>query len=237
MKLTPAQRALVNSPGARELVRWVVRRYVRRYPATGADEVRALADEALVLAARRFDPDRGVPFAGYAAKRVTGHLTRQLGAERYRGFPALLSMVENAMVEKHAATTSPLDAADQTPAEARAFAASWVADRAAHYAVAVALGPKKPSSPEDDVNDRQLWHNAIAALEHAERDLAPELRRIVGRHYRDGLSIEDIADEIGKSRATTYRLHKKALDALRGRLLSQGVAAPPPTLEASPPSS
>ena len=59
-------------------MRRLSRKYRRRYPTIDYQEVEAIGFEGLALAALRFDPARGVPFAGFAQKRVEGHLSREL---------------------------------------------------------------------------------------------------------------------------------------------------------------
>jgi RNA polymerase sigma-B factor len=52
--------------------------YAARFKGRGVavEDLRQVAAEALVAAARAFDPGRGVPFAGYAAPTVLGRLKR-----------------------------------------------------------------------------------------------------------------------------------------------------------------
>jgi RNA polymerase sigma factor (sigma-70 family) len=55
----------------------MVRRMAARYRGTplGADDAYGVGSLALVEAARRFDPDHGAPFLGYAFPRVRGSMT------------------------------------------------------------------------------------------------------------------------------------------------------------------
>jgi RNA polymerase sigma factor (sigma-70 family) len=72
--LTEEQRLLAvrNLPLARALARLVE----EDCPITDRDDLRSTAYEALVEAARTFDPRRGIPFGAFARRRILGNLRR-----------------------------------------------------------------------------------------------------------------------------------------------------------------
>lgn len=59
--------------------RWCVRRFLARTPSAGRhrDDLTSEAMLALVTAASRFDPLRGVPFKRYAGARIDGRLSKR----------------------------------------------------------------------------------------------------------------------------------------------------------------
>ena len=78
--LAAEQRGLVTEHA--RVVQTVVRRHAARYEGlVSAEELTQAAQLALVAAARAFDPSRGVPFGGFAWKRVEGAVLRIAGRE------------------------------------------------------------------------------------------------------------------------------------------------------------
>ena len=81
-----------GDPAAREaLVRRflpMARRLAWRYRRGGepADDLVQVASVALVKALERFDPDRGVPFSGYAVPTIVGELKRHLRDTRWAAY-------------------------------------------------------------------------------------------------------------------------------------------------------
>ncbi|MEQ9323023.1 MAG: sigma factor, partial [Polyangiaceae bacterium] len=159
-RLTPAQKALVRSDAAEQLVDWVRRVYAPRFPEAEPDDIVALAREALVLAAVRFDPGRGVRFATYASHRVRGHLLRQLSSARYRKAPieALLAESER---QKETRAADDMDAASLTPEQSRQATRAWTDARCWELAIATMLHPVVTATPEEVA----AWQQARLALE------------------------------------------------------------------------
>ena len=80
LPLTPEQWALVTAPESQSMAESIVRNMGDLGWRFGArlDDLRAHALDGLIAAARRFDPDRGIPFGGFAWLRVRGHVLRAI---------------------------------------------------------------------------------------------------------------------------------------------------------------
>lgn len=185
------------------------------------DDLASNGREALLGAARTFDPDRGIPFRRWAALRIRGSMidaARQGGnlpKRVYRKLRALQAAdrVHDVANEDLAATPP------RTPEEADAK----LSDQLATAAMAAAVGflairntealerAEDPShSPESDVGHAELLARVKAAI--AER---PEQERaLLTRHYFDDVTFEEAAKELGLSKSWASRLHARAIEGL-----------------------
>ncbi len=192
------------------------------------DELRSLGMEGLLAAARRYDPDKGVPFRGYATFRVRGAMidgVRKNGALPRRTHQKLKALEVGTRFAEDSAeerTTRP------PPGQTRADAQAALDDYLARVATAMAVGllattariedghvvAVSPDEPADDVLAREqmleLIKSQIDKLPHEEREL-------LRRHYFEGERFDQVADELGMSKSWASRLHTRAV----GRLTQQ----------------
>ena len=220
-RLTPAQKALVRSAEAEQLVAWAARVYGGRFPEAERDEIVALAREALVLAARRYDPSRGASFATFASYRVRGHLTRELCAAHHRKAPIEALLAESERRRVVAGPNDDLAAAAQTPEQARQASKAWTDARCWELAIAAMLHPVATPTPEELAG----WRQARAALAEGRAALPAEQALILRRRFDEGATMRSIAGELGKSTDTVHRQMEQALTALRWHLEGEGVTA------------
>lgn len=205
-----------------ELVEVLARQMRRQFgPHVQVDDLASQGREALLAAARSFDPDKGVPFRRWANLRVRGAMidaVRQSGhvpKRVYRKLRALQSadLVHDAANEENAATPpqSP-EAADakleaQLGTAAMAMAFAFLSMRQGE-ALEEALDPDH--SPESNVGQAELLDHVRAAI--AER---PEQERmLLMRHYFDDVTFEEAARELGLSKSWASRLHSRAIEAI-----------------------
>jgi RNA polymerase sigma factor FliA len=188
------------------LVRHLAARMIHRVrPYVEKDDLIAIGTEALLRAAERFDPSRGVSFGTFAYLRVRGAMCESIGAvgplsrgmmRRRRGrperrvLPAVLQFDETepprtgaALRDLCEALTSAIDASRLTPR------------------LGVALGAL-------DDRDRQL----------------------ILRHYFAGDTLDEIGRDMGHSRSWASRIHTRALARLRAALEPAGRAAAIPSV-------
>ena len=215
-RLTPAQKALVTSSEAQQLVQYATRLFTFLSPNAPVDELTSVANEELVRAARRYDPTHGARFATYASKGVVGRLTDRLTAE------ARFQQWRNAIAFHSLALQPSLDSARDTPDQATERLHRRLGAAFAARAVA-ALAAVDPLSPEQSVSLTQQWHRAIAALKRGRAQLPRDQAVVIQRHFYEGVSVEAVASEIGCSRSAAYRLRKEALDRLCRFLIAEGV--------------
>jgi len=151
----------------------------------------SIGTEALLQASRRFDRSRNVPFGSFAYRRVRGAMIEGLGAAgpHSRG---------RRRRRAGRPERGPLpflceyDDRRQVGAGRRELVAQLA----------------------EQIDDHRLQarlESAMAALDEREHDL-------IRRHYLEGEPLQDIARDLGISRAWASRLHARALLRLRDQL-------------------
>ena len=194
------------------------------------EDLTSIGREALLAAARSFDPDRGVPFRRWAALRVRGAMmdgvrsNGSLPRRVYRKLRALQAAdrVHEVLGEEQAAApivnADAADAAlsDQLATAAMAMAIGFLTMRAGE-ALTRARDPK--DSPEDEVGHAELLGRIRAAI-----DERPEAERtLLQRHYFDEVSFDEVARELGLSKSWASRLHTRAIEGIQKTLKRKGV--------------
>ncbi|MBK6695682.1 MAG: sigma-70 family RNA polymerase sigma factor [Myxococcales bacterium] len=211
----------------------IIAKQVRRQlsPRLDLAELEAAGREGLFAAALAFDPERGVPFRKWAAIRTRGAMLDGLRAsgglprEVYRRLRALRAadLVQEGRVEDDATSPPPNSAVGDARVEetlqsmAMAMAAGFLAASSEGLAYVVDEG----LDPEEAVAEKRLLETLralIAARPEAER-------RLLERHYFDGVTVDEAAREIGLSKSWASRLHARAMVSLAAdakKLLSNG---------------
>lgn len=190
-------------------------------PYVQVDDLASQGREALLAAARSFDPDRGVPFRRWANLRVRGAMVDAIRSHGnlprrvYRQVRALQAAdrVHDAASEEQAATpvTNADDAAakiaDQLGSAAMAMAVGFLAMRSGD---ALERARDTSESPEEAVAREELMARIRAAI--AERPDAE--RRLLERHYFEDIAFEETARELGLSKSWASRLHSRAIEGV-----------------------
>lgn len=202
-----------------DLVDMLARQMRRQFgPHASVDDLASQGREALLAAARSFDPDRGVPFRRWVNLRVRGAMidgVRQSGnlpKRVYRKLRALQDadfVHEAASEEQVPATPEAADAkiGDQLGSAAMAMAVGFLAMRQTD-ALEAAKDPDH--SPESNVGHAELLARVKEAI--AER---PEQERVLlTRHYFDDVTFEEAAKELGLSKSWASRLHARAIEGV-----------------------
>lgn len=201
----------------------ILARHLRRQmgPYVDVDDLASQGREALVAAARTYDPDRGVPFRKWANLRIRGAMIDAVRARgnlpkrvyrKLRAMQAADRVQEVAAEEEAAAPPASAEAADERlsntlSASAMAMAASFLAMRSGD---AIDSARDDADSPEDALlraEMAKLLRDAIAAQPDAERHL-------LERHYFQDATFEEAARELGLSKSWASRLHARALEGL-----------------------
>ena len=184
------------------------------------DDLRSAAMLALVVSARNFDPDRGVPFANFAAIRIRGALKDELRgmdwatrtvrarsreAESVRGhLTAVLdrSPRPDEIAEAMEVTIRELHSLNADVARARVLSLQSLAESAD-----VDVPDDAAGGPEAVLIRREqlgYLHDAIA-------ELPMRLRIVVTGYFFDGRQMSDIALELGVTQSRVSQLCTKAL--------------------------
>ncbi|MBX3188368.1 MAG: sigma-70 family RNA polymerase sigma factor [Labilithrix sp.] len=209
----------------------IIARQIRRCCGAWVEEEELVAHgrEALLTAARSYDPERGATFRRWANLRVRGAMIELLRTQSYipknayRKLRAIQAAdrVHEAAAEETGAPPSP-EAAD-----------AQIGDRLASAAMAMALSFLKIQRGEaiDDARDpRESPEAAVARAELAAKIRAaiaerPEAeRRLLQRHYFDDVTMEEAGRELGLSKSWTSRLHARALEGVARSIKKQKLA-------------
>jgi len=213
------------------LVDMLARQMRRQFgPHVMVDDLASQGREALLAAARSFDPDRGIPFRRWACLRIRGAMidsVRQSGNLPKRVYRKLRALQAADLV--HDAANEELGAAPpQTPEAADAK----LGDQLASAAMAMALGflamrngealerAKDPDrSPESTVGHTELLMRIKEEIEK----LPDQERTLLLRHYFDDVNLDEAARELGLSKSWASRLHARGIEAVarsfrRGRV-------------------
>jgi RNA polymerase sigma factor for flagellar operon FliA len=174
------------------------------------------ATVGLLEALDRFEPDRGVLFESFAARRITGAVLNGIASssEIQRQIAARKQMI--------GLRVASLNELASMPAGAEALFAR-LAELAIGLAVGFALEESGMYAREEGayadntyagVELKQLKGRVRAAL----GALAPNQRRVLEAHYLQQMSFEDVATSMALTRGRISQIHKEALQNLRGLL-------------------
>jgi RNA polymerase sigma factor FliA len=211
----------------------IVARQVGRAIGTGIElgDLLSFGREGLLEAARRYDPERGVPFRAYANFRVRGAMidgVRVMGRlprrahDRLRGLEAASRTSEGALEDLQA---------PQPPGSGALQADQMLSEHLAAMATAMAVGlVAGPGRGEDGelvgvaVEDPEAQTAAAelrALLRSAIGELPEQESELVRRHYLEGERFDHVAKDLGLSKSWASRLHTRAIGRLTKRLRSQ----------------
>jgi RNA polymerase sigma factor for flagellar operon FliA len=184
------------------------------------EELKSYGAEALLLAARSFDPERGVPFRRWASMRIRGGMIdglramSELPTRVRRRLESIKSAdaVEEALVIQDAARPPGTSEVEE----------ERLADHLARLATALALGlVSEPTTAEGEVLDRDLspeekvaWAELVQEVREAVERLPERDSALVRRHYLDGVTLEAAAQELGISVGWASRAFGAAMERL-----------------------
>lgn len=162
----------------------------------GRDDVESAALIGLIDAVDRYDPERGVPFEGYAGLRIRGAVLDELRRldDRSRG-------------ERQRARTVVQD----TEPAVGAYGATLSLD------MLLETGDRDWAA-EDETTDRYESQDLRTRVESALECLPPRQREVLARYYGDSLTLRESAVKMGISEARACQLHGRAIQNLRHEL-------------------
>lgn len=215
---------------ALDLVDAIARRIAREVGSSvEMDELLSFGREGLLDASRRFDPERGVPFRGYASFRVRGAIldgVRKSSRLPRRAHQRLRALDAAGRVSEGVAEDALRPAAPGTTA---ADAERALGDHLAAMATAIAVGllsttargeegepvpMDMQATPEEDLARVEL----LAVVKRSIGELPHEEAELVRRHYLEGERFDHVAAELGLSKSWASRLHTRAIRRLTEKL-------------------
>lgn len=180
-------------------------------------DLRQLACAGLLEAIDRFEPDRGVPFRSYAARRISGSILNGI---------AKMSEVREQIATRNRLRQERLRSLSLDGAQTASSADPMRA--LAELAVGLAIGFMLEDSAllaGEDQPDRRpnayeslAWKDLLRRL-HVEIDSLPDRERLILRgHYLDGVPFEQLGALLGISKGRVSQLHKAAIVRIRKSL-------------------
>ncbi len=204
------------------LVHHIARRFYGR--GEPQDDVVQVGTIGLIKAVDRFEPGRGVPFAGYAVPTVTGEIRRyfrdRAGSVR---LPRRVQEFQVAVTQARETLTHELG---RTPTvEEVAQLAGLDTDTVLEVLESAYSLSTVPLDVDNGVGD-SLGEEDVALDEVLTRatlrpvlaKLAPRERRIIALRFVRGMSQSQIAEEVGLSQMHVSRLLSKTLARLRAEM-------------------
>lgn len=181
-------------------------------PLIGRDDIESAALVGLIDAVDRYEPERGVPFEGYAGLRIRGAILDELRRvdDRSRG-------------ERRRARDAAADEEPEIGAYLGTLSLELLLERG-----------DRDWAAEDDDQDRYEDQDLRMRVESALRCLPPRQREVLARYYGDALTLRESAARMGISEARACQLHGRAIQNLRRELsvtltpqvLAPAIAAP-----------
>lgn len=180
-----------------------------------------LACAGLLEAIDRFDPARGVPFRGFAVRRINGAILDGLAkTSEVREQISFRRRVKRERLRSLAP-----DAAD-------ALAPNDAMEALVDLAVGLALGfmlegtglyqDGGGASVQPSAYDSLAWREVVERLTHEIERLPERERTIVRLHYLEEVCFDQLADLFGLTKGRISQLHKAALILLRKRIWGAG---------------
>lgn len=184
-------------------------------------ELCQLAYAGLLEAIDHYDRSRGVPFKGYAHRRISGSVLD--GIAKTSELREQLSFRRRAQAER----TQSLGASDPA-ALSPADAMRALVDLAVGLAVGFMLEDTGLYVGERDADARTsayeslVWREAVERLVGEVANLPDREQAVVRRHYFDGMTFDQIGDLLGLTKGRISQLHRAALALLKKRLRRAG---------------
>lgn len=182
-----------------------------------------LASAGLLEAIDAFDPNRAVPFRGFARRRIVGSILDGVATtsevrqqQSFRNRVRRERMRSLGIDKSQAATLSGKDALQALIDVAMGLALGFMLEDTNLY-VASEAGEHPVTS-----YDSLVWKDAVKAVSAAVESLPVQELSVIRGHYLDGLQFEQIAAVLGLSKGRISQIHRAGLARLRTRLASSG---------------
>lgn len=211
------------------LVGHLVRESLQRVPGhVQMDDLTSAATTALVLAARNFDAERGVPFGAYARVCIRGALIDELrsmdwASRRVRREARSIQAVQDQLTGALGRTPTTAEIAQATgltPAEIEDVRRD--ADRAQVLSLDAAAGLAEPATPQQaEPETLLLFRERIGYLHEAVAALPERLGHVITAYFFEQRPHNEIAVELGVTPSRVSQLQSEAL-----RLLQAGLENP-----------
>ena len=215
---------------------WLARHIARRFLGKGVptEDILQVANEALVAASGRFDPDNGAKFSTFATSTIQGALRRHFRDKTWdvrvpRAINGKLTGVNNAADElRHKLGRDPIpeEIAAWTGLDESLVREVQHAGGTAYTATSLDVMPagldKDTASIAENIADPSVIDleevnfvmNALSALD-------PQARKVVFLRFWEGKMQDEIAEEVGITQTHVSRVLRAAFEKLRPLLADE----------------
>jgi len=230
--------------GHLRIVSQIVNRTVGRVPNhVSREELLAAGQAGLVMAARSYDPRRGVPFEHYAARRVRGAVLDELRSTDWASRPVrtaarLLAATTEDLTHRlgrHPTTRERARAAGLTEQGLSHLERDVARAQVVNYEPTAPDGgmPGELAAPSGDPESHVLEHEQMSCLGAAIAALPQRLERVVKGYFFEERPVASLAAELGVSESRVSQLRNEALELLRGGLNARLDPAQPRSVRGS----
>ncbi len=217
------------------LVRNVVDRIKLNVPAhVDADDLYSVGITGLIAAVRKFDPEQGTTFAGYAAMRIRGAILDELRRmdwcpRRARARSRKLKSAINDVEQKvgRAATDAEVSAA--LGLDAKEYA-KWVDEAKPVTFIAIDQGSENMEGEGPSLHDLLADENDVTGRDNLEKaelvqlltqriaDLPDIPKKILAMYYYENMRLAEIAEVFGLTESRICQIHAQTILGLRAYL-------------------
>jgi RNA polymerase sigma factor for flagellar operon FliA len=182
-----------------------------------------LAAAGLLEAIDAFDLERGIPFKGFARRRIVGSIldgvSRMSEVRQQQSFRNRVRRERTRSIGIESPKVAALSGKDALQAlidVAMGLALGFMLEDTSLY--------RSPTSEQPAVSsyDSLVWKEAVAAVHSALEALPAQEFAVIRGHYLDGLQFEQVAQLLGLSKGRVSQIHRAGLTRLKTRLGSNG---------------
>ncbi len=215
------------------IVRNVVDRIKLNLPAhIDADDLYSVGITGLIAAVRKFDPEQGSTFAGYAAMRIRGAILDELRRmdwcpRRARAHARKLKVAINDVEQKLGRTATDQEVRASLGLDVKEYA-KWVEEAKPVTFIALDRDPADGAgdgaslhdllADENDVTGRDSMEKAelLQLLTQRIAELPDIPRKLLAMYYFEGMRLAEIAAVFGLTESRICQIHAQTILSLRG---------------------
>jgi RNA polymerase sigma factor for flagellar operon FliA len=217
------------------LVRNVVDRIKLNVPAhVDADDLYSVGITGLIAAVRKFDPEQGTTFAGYAAMRIRGAILDELRRmdwcpRRARARSRKLKSAINDVEQKVGRVATDAEVSAALGLDAKEYA-KWVDEAKPVTFIAIDQGADNLEGQGPSLHDLLRDENDVTGRENLEKaelvqlltqriaDLPDIPRKILAMYYYENMRLAEIAAVFGLTESRICQIHAQTILGLRAYL-------------------
>jgi RNA polymerase sigma factor for flagellar operon FliA len=217
------------------LVRNVVDRIKLNVPAhVDADDLYSVGITGLIAAVRKFDPEQGTTFAGYAAMRIRGAILDELRRmdwcpRRARARSRKLKSAINDVEQKVGRVATDAEVSAALGLDAKEYA-KWVDEAKPVTFIAIDQGSENLEGEGPSLHDLLRDENDVTGRDNLEKaelvqlltqriaDLPDIPRKILAMYYYENMRLAEIAEVFGLTESRICQIHAQTILGLRAYL-------------------